>query len=50
MAKRLVELPYRPAFEKYWVTLYFRFSERAIRRHRAALSRGLINRELRKAA
>jgi hypothetical protein len=39
--------PYRPAFEKYWQTVYIRFSEAAVRRHKDALSRGIINRRMR---
>jgi hypothetical protein len=40
-------LPYRPCFSKYWQTVYCRFNEATIRRHREALSRGIINRSLR---
>lgn len=38
-------LPYRPHPDRYRETLFFRFSERTIRRHWAAIMRGAANRE-----
>jgi hypothetical protein len=42
-------MPYRPAFDKYWLTLGYRFQSRTIYRHREKLMRGIVNRELRAA-
>lgn len=39
--------PYRPASDKYWQTVYVRFSYAAVQRHRTQLMRGLVNRDLR---